>query len=110
MGIPAQRVQPLQMGRATEIDGVHVTPLDANHCPGAAMFLFRVPGATRGSAPQVSPALFTLIPELWPSEPSPCAPPVHIPSVQQRQVCCPRPALARQGGMTPAIAAAHSPA
>lgn len=30
------------------VEGVEVTALDANHCPGSAMFLFRVPGGGTG--------------------------------------------------------------
>ncbi|KAF4750585.1 DNA cross-link repair 1A protein, partial [Perkinsus olseni] len=40
VGVDASRVVKLEMGRPTEIGGVQVTCIDANHCPGAVMFLF----------------------------------------------------------------------
>ncbi|KAF4708799.1 DNA cross-link repair 1A protein, partial [Perkinsus olseni] len=40
IGVDASRVVKLEMGRPTEIGGVQVTCIDANHCPGAVMFLF----------------------------------------------------------------------
>ncbi|PNH05209.1 DNA cross-link repair 1 protein [Tetrabaena socialis] len=43
MGLRAQFVRPLEVGRPVVISGVRVTPLDANHCPGAVMFLFELP-------------------------------------------------------------------
>ena len=51
MGMPAERVIPLPMDTPIVIDGVSVTLMDANHCPGACMMLFKVP--TRTGKPQV---------------------------------------------------------
>lgn len=43
MGLPAERVIPLSVDHPHVIDGVTVTLMDANHCPGACMMLFKVP-------------------------------------------------------------------
>lgn len=43
MGLPAERVIPLSVDTPHVIDGVTVTLMDANHCPGACMMLFKVP-------------------------------------------------------------------
>ncbi|GAB4818508.1 hypothetical protein N2152v2_005554 [Parachlorella kessleri] len=42
-GLKPGIVQPLPMDETVTIAGVEVTPVDANHCPGACMFLFKVP-------------------------------------------------------------------
>lgn len=42
-GLRAPTVQVLQLGQPTVIEGVTVTAVDANHCPGAVMLLFEVP-------------------------------------------------------------------
>ena len=42
-GLKAPVVVPLALNERVVIEGVGVTPLDANHCPGACMFLFEVP-------------------------------------------------------------------
>lgn len=52
MGMPAERVIPLPVDEPHVIDGVTVTLMDANHCPGACMMLFKVP--VKGSKPQVT--------------------------------------------------------
>jgi hypothetical protein len=39
----APTVRQLQLNQPTVIEGVTVTALDANHCPGAIMLLFEVP-------------------------------------------------------------------
>lgn len=49
--MPAERVIPLPMDEPHVIDGVTVTLMDANHCPGACMMLFKVP--VKGSRPQM---------------------------------------------------------
>lgn len=43
MGLPAERIIPLSVDTLHCIDGVTVTLMDANHCPGACMMLFEVP-------------------------------------------------------------------
>ena len=51
MGLPAERVIPLPVDTPHVIDGVTVILMDANHCPGACMMLFKVP--VKHSKPQV---------------------------------------------------------
>ena len=43
MGMPSHRICAIPLDEPTTIDGVEITPMDANHCPGAVMFLFKVP-------------------------------------------------------------------
>eukprot|EP00887_Chlorella_sp_A99_P008123 scaffold12.g8123.t1 len=42
--VPADRLRPHALNAPFTVDGVRVTFLDANHCPGAAMVLFEPPG------------------------------------------------------------------
>ncbi len=42
-GLTPPRVAVLHTGKRTIIDGIAVTALDANHCPGALMLLFEMP-------------------------------------------------------------------
>ena len=51
MGLGAERVIPLSVNTPHIIEGVTVTLMDANHCPGACMMLFKVPAKT--GKPQV---------------------------------------------------------
>ncbi|CAM6126062.1 unnamed protein product [Calypogeia fissa] len=46
--VPNELVVSLSMGKAHLIDGCEVTLVDANHCPGAVQFLFRVPDKNGG--------------------------------------------------------------
>lgn len=55
MGMPPEHIMPLPLDQPISIDGVTVTPIDANHCPGAVMFLFHVP-ARQGTPAQVGTA------------------------------------------------------
>ncbi|KAI4352147.1 hypothetical protein L6164_006427 [Bauhinia variegata] len=41
--IPSQFVFPLPLCKPIEIDGCEVALVDANHCPGAVQFLFKIP-------------------------------------------------------------------
>jgi len=41
--LPRAQIYPIKMETATVIDGVECTLLDANHCPGAAIILFKLP-------------------------------------------------------------------
>ena len=50
MGLSAQYVQVLPYDTAVTIEGVKVTMLTANHCPGAVMLLFEVGPALLGTA------------------------------------------------------------
>ncbi len=38
--VPSTFLHPLPMDTPTDIEGVQVTLVDANHCPGAAMVVF----------------------------------------------------------------------
>lgn len=51
MGIPPGRLRVLELNVTVVIDGVSVTPLDANHCPGAICLLFEVPTGKISGAP-----------------------------------------------------------
>ncbi|KAF5479953.1 hypothetical protein F2P56_000734 [Juglans regia] len=42
--VPSPFVIPLPLRETVAIDGSEVTLVDANHCPGAVQFLFRIPG------------------------------------------------------------------
>ncbi|KAF7822283.1 DNA ligase 6 isoform X2 [Senna tora] len=43
--VPSKFVVPLRLCDPVEIDGCEITLVDANHCPGAVQFLFKIPGA-----------------------------------------------------------------
>ena len=45
MGVAEKVVVALPMNETTEVEGVAVTPLDANHCPGSVMFFFHDPSS-----------------------------------------------------------------
>lgn len=45
LGVPEERLHIVEMNQTFVVEGTEVTFLDANHCPGAAMILFRPPGA-----------------------------------------------------------------
>jgi DNA cross-link repair 1A protein len=44
LGVPRERIVELPWDEALEVCGVRVTAMDANHCPGAALLLFELPG------------------------------------------------------------------
>uniref|UniRef100_A0A8C4Q839 Uncharacterized protein n=1 Tax=Eptatretus burgeri TaxID=7764 RepID=A0A8C4Q839_EPTBU len=44
--VPAQFVHTLPMDKSCQVDGVTVTPIEANHCPGSVMLLFELPDHT----------------------------------------------------------------
>ncbi|XP_054810637.1 DNA ligase 6-like isoform X2 [Prosopis cineraria] len=44
LGVPSKFVVPLRLCEPVDIDGCEVTLVDANHCPGAVQFLFKIPG------------------------------------------------------------------
>ncbi|QDZ20400.1 DNA cross-link repair protein [Chloropicon primus] len=46
LGVPLEAIYVLELGKPCAIQGVKVTALDANHCPGACMFLFEPAGQT----------------------------------------------------------------
>ena len=47
--VPALRLRALEIGVPARVDGVQVTFIDANHCPGAVMILFEFPGRSDAS-------------------------------------------------------------
>ena len=54
IGVDASRLRALDVGVTTRVDGVDVTLLEANHCPGAVMILFEFP-----DRPTAAPVLHT---------------------------------------------------
>ncbi|MED6146118.1 hypothetical protein PIB30_031601 [Stylosanthes scabra] len=48
LGVPERFVVSLPLRLPVEIDGAEVTLVDANHCPGAVQFLFKVPTKEEG--------------------------------------------------------------
>lgn len=53
MGLSPTVVRPLELDTPAVIDGVEVTPICANHCPGAVCFLFKVPPTDPAGKPSV---------------------------------------------------------
>jgi DNA cross-link repair 1A protein len=53
MGVNPQFLRVLELDRETTIDGVSVTAVCANHCPGAIMLRFAVPSPTPNGKPTV---------------------------------------------------------
>eukprot|EP00191_Tetraselmis_sp_GSL018_P013531 CAMPEP_0177586320 /NCGR_PEP_ID=MMETSP0419_2-20121207/5006_1 /TAXON_ID=582737 /ORGANISM="Tetraselmis sp., Strain GSL018" /LENGTH=1454 /DNA_ID=CAMNT_0019076197 /DNA_START=342 /DNA_END=4706 /DNA_ORIENTATION=+ len=47
LGVEERFIAPLPIGAPQTIQGVEVTLVDANHCPGAVQFLFRLPDGRR---------------------------------------------------------------
>lgn len=43
IGVPSDRIQALPLNETVLIDGIRVTFIDANHCPGSVMILFEPP-------------------------------------------------------------------
>ncbi|XP_057784284.1 DNA ligase 6 isoform X2 [Salvia miltiorrhiza] len=50
LNIPQQLIFPLPLAQTVLIDGSQVWLVDANHCPGAVQFLFKVPASCGGGA------------------------------------------------------------
>ncbi|KAL8161820.1 hypothetical protein V2J09_013309 [Rumex salicifolius] len=50
LGVSPRFVVPLPLNGTVMVDGCEVTLIDANHCPGAVQFLFKIPGDDRESA------------------------------------------------------------
>ncbi|KAH6759956.1 DNA LIGASE 6 [Perilla frutescens var. frutescens] len=50
LNIPQQFIFPLPLAQLVLIDGSEVWLVDANHCPGAVQFLFKVPASCDGGA------------------------------------------------------------
>lgn len=67
-GLPADRVCALPLDVPTVVDDlgmpVRVTPIDANHCPGAVMLLFEVPGKAGTTRRILHTGDFRWIPEM----------------------------------------------
>ncbi|CAG9464257.1 unnamed protein product [Pedinophyceae sp. YPF-701] len=47
LGVPESLLHRLPMDTPTDVMGVEVTLIDANHCPGAAILLFKLPSGAR---------------------------------------------------------------
>ena len=43
LGVSSDLVHVLPVNEICRVEGVEVTLVDANHCPGAVQFLFRLP-------------------------------------------------------------------
>ncbi|XP_061338342.1 DNA ligase 6 isoform X2 [Gastrolobium bilobum] len=48
LNVPSPFVFPLPLRQPLQIDGSEITLVDANHCPGAVQFLFKIPAAADG--------------------------------------------------------------
>ena len=52
MRINPSCIQPLPLDIPLLVDGIHVTLIDANHCPGAVLFLFKSPAPPGSEFPE----------------------------------------------------------
>ncbi|CDJ61766.1 DNA cross-link repair protein, putative [Eimeria maxima] len=89
LGVPPYLIFRLPIGQPINIKGVYVTLIDANHCPGAVMFLFEGPGVGRslhcGDFRYCPTMLQTLNPKPSPSsDPQTLNP--NSPPQQQQQI------------------------
>jgi Cft2 family RNA processing exonuclease len=53
LGIRSELVRSVPLNTRFKVEGVSVVAVDANHCPGACMFLFEVPGKDGGKAARI---------------------------------------------------------
>lgn len=61
LGIDPKYVHPVPMYAAVDVRGVQVTFMDANHCPGATIILFRL----RSGATYLHTGDFRFYPKMW---------------------------------------------
>ena len=58
--MPSERIVQIPMDKVTVIEGHHVIPIDANHCPGACMFLIKTKGTLLKSSQVILPTTSTV--------------------------------------------------
>ncbi|KAH6559971.1 hypothetical protein BASA50_006648 [Batrachochytrium salamandrivorans] len=47
LGVDRSFLNTIPLDTRTEVQGIHVTFIDANHCPGAVLILFEIPSSSR---------------------------------------------------------------
>jgi DNA cross-link repair 1A protein len=57
LGVPRSRLRPIPLDTPTPLCGATVTLIEANHCPGAALFLFELPAAEPPAPPRAARAI-----------------------------------------------------